>query len=349
MTPVRRAAPHSRRTCPEKASMTRDPAAGEAAPQPAEIPSAREEPVAVRVAVVGPTASGKSQLAVRLAEAFGGEIITTDSMQVYRHLDIGTAKPPPEMRNRAPHHLLDRVNPDESYSAGDYVSDASAILKRLHRERKPALLCGGTGLYFRALLSGLARIPPVPPEVRARVLAMKDTQGLAACYAELERWDPQGAAALNPSDSARVMRALEVFLATGRPLHEFQHRRPFRADAPNVLSVGLNWGRAALYQRINRRVEEMLEDGWVAEVKNILAMGYGRHLKPLGAIGSREICELLAGERDERGLAEAIAQRTRRYAKRQLTWFRKHPGVLWCKPGEEAGIMVRVKQFLEKT
>jgi tRNA dimethylallyltransferase len=300
-----------------------------------------------RIAVVGPTASGKSELAVTLAARMGGEIISTDSLQVYRHLDIGTAKPTPQQRARAPHHLLDMVNPDESYSAGRYVADGTAVLARLHREHKPALLCGGTGLYFRALLLGLAEVPPIPPEVRERVLALHAEHGLAACRTELERLDPQGAAALRPADTARTLRALEVILATGRPLREFQRRKPFRAKAENLLSVGIGWDRAALYERINRRTREMLEQGWIEEVRRVQAMGYGPELKPMRAIGYKEICALLAGQAEEEGLADRIAQRTRRYAKRQLTWFRNQQDVFWRAPGEEGQIVERVEFFLK--
>ena len=299
------------------------------------------------VAVVGPTASGKSELALRLAETLGGEIITTDSLQVYRHLDIGTAKPTAEQRARVAHHLLDRVNPDESYSAARYAADGAAVISRLHEAGRLPVLCGGTGLYLRALLFGLAEVPEIPPEVRARVTALHAAQGQAACRAELERLDPAGAAGLHPNDSARTLRALEVLLATGTPLRVFQRKKPPPLRAANVISVGIAWERAELYARIDRRVEEMLEQGWVAEVERLLGMGYGPQLKPMQSIGYREIASLLQGEREEGGLAADIAQRTRHYAKRQLTWFRKHPGVHWGAPREEAGIREWVENFLK--
>ncbi len=300
-----------------------------------------------RVAIVGPTASGKSALAMRLAETFGGEIITTDSLQVYRRLDIGTAKPSAGMRARVPHHLVDVVEPDGAYSAGRYVADGGAVLERLAQAGKPALLCGGTGLYFRALLFGLAQIPAVPAEVRARVLAQHESQGLPACREALEKLDPEGAAALHPNDAARILRALEVVLATGRPLRVFQRREPFRLQNESLLSVGIHWERADLYARINRRVAEMLERGWIEEVRGILEMGYDPMLKPLRSIGYKEIAALLLGSGARDGLAPEIAQRTRRYAKRQLTWFRKHPDVFWCEPGGEDKVVRRVEFFLK--
>lgn len=299
------------------------------------------------VAVVGPTASGKSELALELAEAFNGEIITTDSLQVYRHLDIGTAKPTRKQQARAPHHLLDRVNPDEPYSAAAYAADGAATIAKLHGAGRLPILCGGTGLYFRALLFGLAEVPDIPAKVRKQVAGLQAAQGQAGCRAELERLDPPGSAALHPNDSARTMRALEVLLATGKPLRVYQRRKPPPLRAGNVLSVGPAWERAALYGRINRRVGQMLEAGWVDEVRDILEMGYTLDLKPLQSIGYREIGELLQSKREHAGLAGDIAQRTRHYAKRQLTWFRKHPGVFWAEMEDRQKIHERVQIFLK--
>ncbi|MCZ6842127.1 MAG: tRNA (adenosine(37)-N6)-dimethylallyltransferase MiaA [SAR324 cluster bacterium] len=299
------------------------------------------------IAVVGPTASGKSALALRLAQALGGEIISTDSMQVYRHLDIGTAKATARQRRLVPHHLLDMVNPDEPYSAGRYTADAARVIARLGAQGKAPLLCGGTGLYFRALLFGLADIPGIPSAIRERVQRLHGRKGLAACREELKRLDARGAAALHPNDKARNLRALEVVLATGRPIHEFQQATPFRDGAGNVLSVGIAWQRPELYSRIADRVAAMLEGGWVEEVRRVLEMGYHPEVKPLRAIGYKEIAALLQAKRDQARLAEDIAQRTRNYAKRQLTWLRKHPGIFWCAPGEEDKILERAQFFLK--
>lgn len=315
------------------------------------MPSSRASPATPSnggiVAVIGPTASGKSELALQLAEAFNGEIITTDSLQVYRHLDIGTAKPDKAQQARAPHHLLDRVAPDQPYSAADYAADGAAIIAKLHDAGRLPILCGGTGLYFRALLFGLAEVPDIPAGVRNQVMALRDGGGQAACRAELERLDPTGAKALHPNDSARTMRALEVLLATGKPLRIYQRKQPPPLRAGNVLSVGLARERAELYGRINRRVDQMLEMGWVEEVRGIFGMGYSPTLKPLQSIGYREIGDLLQGKRDQAGLAADISQRTRHYAKRQLTWFRKHPGTFWAGPEEFGKITGKVQIFLK--
>jgi tRNA dimethylallyltransferase len=298
------------------------------------------------VAVVGPTASGKSGLALRLAERCGGEILNTDSLQVYRHFDIGTAKPTVAERARVPHHLLDCVEPEETYSAGRYVSDAQSVLAELGQRERVPVLCGGTGLYFRALLFRLAEVPPVPEAVRREVQARLAALGPAACHAELARIDPETAARVHPNDRVRIARGLEVFLASGRPLSRYHRERPFLQQAHGVLSVGVHWERARLYERIGERVEAMLTAGWIAEVEGLLAKGYDPGLKPFQAIGYREIVAMLQGRRPREGLAAAIATRTRQYAKRQLTWFRKHPDVVWAEPGEEERLVKRVEVFL---
>ncbi len=299
------------------------------------------------IAVVGPTAGGKSELAAALAEKLGGEIISTDSLQVFRHLDIGTAKPAPSLRARIPHHLIDVAEPDESYSAGRYVADAQAALAGIRAVGRLPLLCGGTGLYYRALVQGLMEVPPVCASVRAKVEAMVREKGVEACHRELKRMDPATAGRFHPRDRARITRALEVFFSSGRSISEFQRRQPFRSVPPNLLAVGVQWERAALYARINLRVPEMLERGWVEEVRGILTMGFSPGLKPLQSIGYREISALLRGEREEQGLVEDIARRTRHYAKRQVAWFRNQPEVLWFPPQRRDEIFRNAEKFLK--
>lgn len=299
------------------------------------------------IAVTGPTAGGKSELAITLAERLGGEIISTDSLQVYRHLDIGTAKPTPAMRARVPHHLIDLVNPDEEFSAGSFVTESSAVIARLRRAGGVPVLCGGTGLYLRALLLGLADIPPVPADIRARVREMLAERGAPECHGELAKADPESAGRLHPNDSSRIGRALEVFYSTGRTIGSFRGDQPTGGWASNVLSVGYRWEREELYARINRRVAAMLENGWEEEVRGILAMGYAPQLKPLRSIGYREIAELLLGARERGKLAEDIARRTRHFAKRQITWFRKHPAIFRTEPEQPQKIVERAEIFLK--
>jgi tRNA dimethylallyltransferase len=313
---------------------------------PAEDAAGPEAPCAPLIAVVGPTGSGKTELALRLAERFGGEIVNTDSLQVYRYLDIGTAKPDAAERARVPHHLLDVVDPDEPFSAGEYVRAARRALADLARRGRVAILCGGTGLYFRALMQGIAEIPPVPPAVRDAVAARLATLGPETLHAELARVDPASAARIHPRDAQRIARALEVAQATGRPLSAYQAQQPFRSAARGVLSVGTAWERAALYRRLDARVDEMLRRGLVAEVEGILARGFSPEAKPLKAIGYLEAVAWLQGRLPREELAAAIQLRTRHYAKRQVTWFKRHPEVQWAVPGEQDRVLREVEVFL---
>jgi tRNA dimethylallyltransferase len=301
------------------------------------------------VAVLGATASGKSGLALALAEACGGEIVNTDSLQVYRHFDIGTAKPSAAERARVPHHLIDVVEPDEAFSAGRYVAAARAAIASIAARGHVPILCGGTGLYYRALLYGLAPVPQVPAEVQRAVEARLAEQGPAALHAALARVDAVAAAAIHPNDPARIARALAVYEASGRPLSAYRAAQPFRSAPAAVLAVGFQWERKALVARIDARVREMLARGWIEEVRGLLARGYGPSLKPMQAIGYREIARWLCEGGDpatREALEPAIAQRTRQYAKRQGTWFRKHPEVRWAVPGAAEEILAAVRKFL---
>lgn len=299
------------------------------------------------LAVVGPTGSGKSELAIRLAERFHGEILNTDSLQIYRHLDIGTAKPEPAERARVPHHLLDIADPDESFSAGDYVRAARAILTDLAARRCLPVLCGGTGLYFRALLQGISDIPDVPPEVRNEVAGRMAAEGAPALHRLLAQVDPAAARRIHPNDRQRIARALEVFKASGRPLSEYQAAQPFAGAAPAVLSVGVAWERAELYRRLDARAERMPERGLIDEVRGILARGIPSDVKPLRSIGYLEAVQHLQGKLALAEVVPAIQLRTRHYAKRQITWFKRHPGVAWFSPDDWAGIERKASEFLE--
>lgn len=299
------------------------------------------------IAVVGATASGKSALAMHLAESADGEIINTDSMQVYRHFDIGTAKPSRQDLMRVPHHLIDVCEPDEGFSAARYVECTQRVISEIRQRGRVPILCGGTGLYFRALLQGLADIPPVPAEVREAVWRQIDEKGPNHCHQELALMDPCTAEKTHPNDAIRIARALEVIRATGKPLSHYLREQPYRGEIVDVLQVGYQWERAELHQRINERVARMLEQGWIAEVKGILERGYSTELKPFMAIGYGEIVAMLQGETAQSDLEVLIAARTRQYAKRQLTWFRKHPGIAWEAPGNGQAVLQRVEAYLE--
>jgi tRNA dimethylallyltransferase len=281
------------------------------------------------VAVVGPTATGKSRLAMAMAEALGGEIINADALQVYRGFDLGTAKPSPEERAQVPHHLIDILEPHERWSAGEFARRARAALVEISGRGRLPIVVGGSGLYLRALLAGISPVPPGDPEVRAHLRERLAAEGLPALAAELARLDPVTAARLAPGDTQRVLRALEVALASGRPLSAWIESQPFGKESVSAISVGLTLPRGILYDGIARRVARMIERGWVEEVAGLLDRGMGPHLPAFQAIGYRQLALHVLGEWSlDRAVSETV-KATRRFAKRQETWFRKEPGVTW--------------------
>ena len=297
------------------------------------------------LAVVGPTGSGKSQLALDLAQALGGEILCTDSMQVYQKLDIGTAKPSLADQRCVPHHQLDLVPPDGYYSAGQYEKDAERIMVQLNQQKKTIILVGGSGLYFRTTLFGMCQTPEIPQEIKNQVTHWHE-QGLALCYQKLQQCDPLCAATLHPHDTTRILRALEVFLATGRSIQSYQQAHGFKTQKYAVLAVGCWHERGALYQRINERTHAMLKEGWIEEVESLLK-AFPPTLKSLQAIGYRQVVQFLTQRLTYREMVEQIQQKTRNYAKRQLTWFRKDPEIQWFLPHDHSKILSQAAQFFE--
>ena len=295
-----------------------------------------------RVAVlVGATAVGKTAVALALAQSLGAEIINADSLQVYRELDIGTAKPSLEERARVPHHLIDVADPPESYDAARFCREGRAVLDDLTRRGAPPLVVGGTGLYLKALLGGLFAQGEPAPGVRNRVRQELASLGLTVLYARLMHLDPATASRLHPHDTYRIVRALEVMAATGKPLSQFINAHRFQ-DAPyEVLKVGLTLPREELYRRIELRVELMLEAGWLDEIEGLLSR-YPPDLKPLQALGYRHLINYLTGRWSWDEALTLLARDTRRYAKRQLTWFGSDPEVRWFHPDqieEMAGVL----------
>jgi tRNA dimethylallyltransferase len=280
-------------------------------------------------AIVGPTASGKSALAMALAEATGGEIVNADALQVYRGFDIGTAKPSQEERTRVPHHLVDILDPGERYSAGEFARRARAALAEIAARRHTAILVGGSGLYLRALWSGIAPLPPVDERARAALLERLERAGLAALYAELVRLDPPTAARLGPGDTQRILRALEVVISTGETLTSWIGRQPFGAEPVAMHKVGLTLPRSVLYDAIAARVQAMLDAGWLDEVRALLASGVERSAPAFQAIGYRQWVELLDGVASSEASLQKVVTLTRRFAKRQETWFRREEGIGW--------------------
>lgn len=272
------------------------------------------------LAIVGPTASGKSAVALAVAEACGAEIVSCDSMQVYRGLDIGTAKPTAAERTRVPHHLIDVAEPDEPFSAARYAALADRAIAEIAARGRPVIVVGGTGLYLRALRWGLVDAPPRDDALRAQLYA-EEAARPGALHARLAAVDPEAAGRLAPRDLVRVVRALEVHALTGRPISAHHAAHAPRERHPMQVFV-LDPPRDVLDRRIAARTDEMLAAGWVDETRR-LAARYGRAVAPLGAVGYREILMFLEGALAEAELRPAIVRATRHYARRQRTWFRK--------------------------
>jgi len=288
------------------------------------------------VAVVGPTASGKSELALSLAEHLGRELVSLDSMQVYRGMDVGTAKPGAAERARVRHHMLDLVEAREEYDIARYLADLEPVLADLAARGVQPLFVGGTGFWLKVLLEGLFDGPPVDRALRARLEARLASEGDEALHAELARRDPPSAARLHAHDARRVVRALEVLEQTGRPLSDWQREwASFGGSGAHAAHrlLGLAWPTDELDRRIRARVERMLAQGWPAEVEALEARG-GFSKTSIQALGYREVRELVAGRSDAAGCCAAIALATRQFARRQRTWYRKFP-ITWL-AGESA-------------
>lgn len=282
------------------------------------------------VAVVGPTASGKSALALRLARARGGEIVSCDSQQVYRGLDLGTAKPTAEERRQVPHHLLDVVEPDATFSAADYARLARAALAGIRRRGRLAIVAGGTGLYLRALLSGLFEGPPRDEQLRRRLSAIAARRGDPRLHRLLERVDPAAAARIEPRDRVRVVRALEVFRLTRRAITDQQGEGARPLEGFRVLVAGLRPGRGELLRAVEQRTRAMMAGGLLGEVRDLLARGLSPDLRPLRSIGYRQAVQLVRGQLTADEAEREIVTQTMRLAKRQVTWFsHQQPGLRW--------------------
>jgi tRNA dimethylallyltransferase len=286
-------------------------------------------PGAPLVVIVGPTASGKSALAVWLAERFSGEVVACDSTQLYRGFDIGTAKPSLAERRGVPHHLLGILEPHETASAGAYRQHALAVLDDLRRRARLPIFTVGTGLYLRALLEGLADVPQRSEELRERLRESAAAHPPGHLHRLLQRLDPVGAPRIAPTDVQKIIRALEICLLARRPLSEVHRAGRAPLVGWRAVKIGLSPPRDALYARIQARLESMLAAGWLDEVRQLLAAGLPLDAKPFDFIGYRELRAHLCGQLSLAEAQAAIAQATRRYAKRQMTWFRRDPGIAW--------------------
>lgn len=309
-----------------------------------EIAAHREPAV---VAIVGPTASGKSHLALVVAKRFGGEILNCDSLQMYRYFDLGTAKLTPEERCGIPHHFLDVLEPDEQFAAGEYMRQARAVLAEVVPRGRLPVVVGGTGFYLRALLDGLFVGPPRSPELRDRLRRRAAQKGSAYLHRILRRLDASAAAQIHPNDEPKIIRALEVCLLVQRPVSELHQAGRPKLEGFRVYKLGLNPPRDALYERINERTRELFDRGLIQEVQAILDRGYAPTVPPLGSHGYRQALDHLQGKLTLEEAVYHAQTRTRQYAKRQLTWFRKETDVRWFSGfGTDAAVRTEACDFL---
>ena len=299
------------------------------------------------LAVLGPTASGKTSLGLALAERYGGEVINCDSTAVYRGFDIGTDKPPIEARRGIPHHLIDIAEPTEVYTAAQFAHDAARVIREIHGRGRLPILIGGTGFYYRALTRGLFPGPGADEALRARLNRVARRRGVERLHRMLQRADPESAARIMPRDQKRLVRALEVYLATGRPLTDhFSDTASLIADC-DVIAIALRLPAEMTAERVARRVDEQFARGIVDEVRGLLARGVPPEARPFGGLVYRQVMEMLKGVRDEAATRALIAQENRRYARRQLIWFRKEPNLVWFDgPGERRDTRIHVEEEL---
>lgn len=284
------------------------------------------------VCIVGATGVGKTDVALGVAERLDAEIVSADSMQVYRYMDVGTAKPTPEQRRRVPHHLLDVVDPDEDFNVALFRERALAAIADIRARGRHVLVAGGTGLYVKALTRGLFQGPGRDAPLRAELEQAAAEHGLGHLFERLQRVDPEAAQRIEPRDRVRIVRALEVHARTGRPLSEWQHAHGFGDRPFDVLGVALERPRAELHERIDRRCAEMLAAGLLDETRGLLARGYHAGLRSMQSVGYRQAVQCLTGHLGEADTLAAMQQATRRLAKRQLTWFRADPTLHWLHP-----------------
>jgi tRNA dimethylallyltransferase len=302
--------------------------------------------------LVGPTAIGKTDLSLRIAAAFGCEIISMDSMQVYRYMDIGTAKASREERRQVVHHLIDIRNPDEQYDAACFVNDALAAIDLIVSHGKLPLITGGTGLYLSALINGLFDEVNVKDEIRVKLRERLNSEGREALHQELLQVDPKSGERIHKNDTHRLLRCLEIYHATGVPWSEHLHQQAQSQKAPvltRVLHLGLTCDRELLYERIKIRSNGMMQSEFKAEVESLLAMGYSSALPSMQAIGYRHMSACITGEWDLKIATATLTQDTRRYAKRQMTWFKRNQETRWHDIRHSDQVLNEIDAFLRIT
>ncbi len=280
------------------------------------------------IVIVGPTSSGKTALSIKIAEKLKSEIISADSRQIYKFLDIGTAKPSEEELKKAKHHFISTLNPDKNFNVSEFEIESIKIISRMHSQQKIPLVVGGSGLYIKALVDGIFNTVDVDEELREKLMNQRKIHGNDYLYNKLKEVDPVSASKMLPQNYKRIIRALEVHHLTGKPIwmlqNEYKREINFEFN-----QYGLNWKRKVLYENIEKRVDEMIESGLVEELKGVLEKGFDKKLNALNTVGYKEIISYLDGEISLERATELIKRNTRRFAKRQLTWFNKDERINW--------------------
>jgi tRNA dimethylallyltransferase len=300
------------------------------------------------IVICGPTAVGKTSAAIDLAGIYNGEIISADSRQIYRYMDIGTAKPEPKQLAEIPHYIVDFIDPDEHFDVNQFAQLAHEIILKLTKKKQLPFIVGGTGLYIKALLNGLFEDHYSDPSVRGKLKKEADEYGKKMLYERLKIIDPETANRLHPNDTYRIIRALEVFEISGKPISRWHREHQFSETRYCVLKIGLYLEREILYKQIDRRVDIMISAGLIEEVQAIIKRGYSSDLKSMKAIGYNHIIDYLKGNCTIQEAVRLLKRDTRRYSKRQMTWFRADPEINWIKPSEVNTIIPLMNKFLEK-
>lgn len=301
------------------------------------------------IVLVGPTAIGKTSLSLQLVDRFDCEIISMDSMQVYRYMDIGTAKPSQEEQGLVRHHLLDLVNPDEQYDAARFVKDALQAIDSIAGRKRTVLLTGGTGLYQKALFEGLFTAMPTDQEIRQHLQHRLQEEGREVLHTELCKIDPLSGKRIHKNDTQRLLRGLEIYLSSGRRWSDLLQEQKQKGQVPHfnrVCQVALTCERSELYQRIEKRSNMMIKHGFIEEVEKLRAMGYSEELPSMQSIGYRHVNNLLSGEWDRRTMFEYLLRDTRRYAKRQMTWFGKNKNLRWFNIKQKELVVEKISNSL---
>ncbi len=298
------------------------------------------------ITICGPTGVGKTGFAITLSRALNAEIVGADSMQIYKYMDVGTAKPDEMERKQAVHHLVDFLDPKEEFDAGRFSAMADQAIADITERGLVPVVAGGTGLYIRALIHGLFRARPVCPQTLDQLNDELEDKGPVVLHEQLAICDPDAAKKIHPNDGFRIVRALEVFQTTGTPISSRQSDHDFKSNRYESLTFGLFMDRSVLYERINRRVDIMMEQGLLEEVKQLVAKGYSLDLKSMQSIGYRHMGMYLKGEADLNEAIRLLKRDTRRYAKRQFTWFNKEPGLVWIDVSDTDKAIEQAKEFL---